>query len=347
MERARARRRRAVRRRRIVALCTLALIVALIVGVSATGLSDFAGVPPRVVHRRPPLPADTAVGVRILTFVDRTRTIHFLNGTSGPRTFVTEIRYPAHGRSGANDVSDAPPQRGAGPYPLVIFGHGFGITPAQYATLLDAWARAGYVVAAPVFQLGVLSAPGGPNEADLINWPADMRFVISRMLAAGARADGPFSRLIDAQRIAVTGQSDGGDTALALAFDPAERDPRVKAAVILSGAEIPELGPFTFPSKGPPLLATQGTNDTINLPTATTMFFVLAPRPKFLLTLEGAEHLPPYETAQPDLGIVERVTIAFLNRYLKGKPAELRQMTKAGDVPGISALQADLRSRRG
>ncbi len=343
-ERARERRRRAVRRRRIVALCTLTLLVAVIVGVSATGLSEFTAPHPRVIPR-PQLPADTAVGVRTVTFVDRTRTIHFLDGTAGPRTFVTTVRYPAHGATGASDVLDARPRRHAGPYPLVIFGHGFGIAPSLYAALLDAWARAGYIVVAPVFQLGVMSAPGGPNEADLINWPADMRFVISQMLAANAR--GPFSGLIERGRIAVTGQSDGGDTALALAFDPAERDRRVKAAVILSGAEIPELGPFAFPGSGPPLLATQGSADTINLPSATAMFFVLAPRPKFLLTLQGAAHLPPYETQQPYLGIVERVTIAFLNRYLKGKRAELPRMTSSGNVRGISVLQTYLRPRRG
>jgi predicted dienelactone hydrolase len=294
----------------------------------------------RVTHGQ--LAARVAVGLRILTFVDRTRTVHFLNGSVEPRTLVTEVRYPAVGPAGANDVRDAAPVRGAGPYPLVVFGHGFAVTPGVYAALLDAWARAGYVVAAPVFQLGSPLAPGGPSEADLVNWPADMSFVISEMLTENARASSPLNGLIERNRIAVTGQSDGGDTALAIAFDAARRDPRADAAVILSGAEIPQFGPFNFPRRGPPLLATQGSADTINLPSATQTFFNVAPRPKFLLTLTGATHLPPYTTAQPYLGIVERVSIAFLDRYLKDRASGVRRMLAAGTVRGAATLHADL-----
>ena len=155
------------------------------------------------------LPADVAVGMRVLTFVDRSRDVHFLTGSVQPRTLVTEVRYPALGRAGANDVRDAAPLRASGPYPLVVFGHGFAVTPDAYAGLLDAWARAGYVVAAPVFQLGSPYAPGGPNEADLVNWPRDMSFVISRMLDAGATSSGPLAGLIERDRIAVSGHSDG------------------------------------------------------------------------------------------------------------------------------------------
>ena len=362
-ERARARRRRSVRRRRLSALATVALVagagaslVALTARSPATKAS--AGAPgdataitpikrrqlqPRsggAQHRR--LAANVAVGLRVVTFVDRSRTAHFLNGSVEPRTLVTEVRYPAAGPPGANDVRNAAPVRGAGPYPLVVFGHGFAVTPAVYSALLDAWARAGYVVAAPVFQLGSPLAPGGPSEADLVNWPADLRFVISEMLTENARAAAPFSGLLERNRIAVAGQSDGGDTALAIAFDPARRDPRVDAAVILSGAEIPQFGPFSFPRHGPPLLATQGSADTINLPSATQTFFGVAPRPKFLLTLTGAAHLPPYTTtAQPYLSIVERVSIAFLDRYLKDQASAVQRMLAAGTVKGAATLQAD------
>jgi dienelactone hydrolase len=287
------------------------------------------------------LAANVAVGLRTVTFVDHSRSVHFLNGSVEPRTLVTEVRYPAVGPGGANDVHNAAPSRRAGPYPLVIFGHGFGVTPDVYAPILDAWARAGYIVAAPVFQLGSPFAPGGLNEADLVNWPADMSFVISGMLSESARKTGPLSSLIEGNRIAVSGQSDGGDTALAIAFDPALHDRRVDAAVILSGAEIPELGPFAFRPHGPPLLATQGTADTINLPSATSMFFDAAPRPKFLLTLIGATHLPTYTTDQPYLGVVERVSLAFLDHYLKQSAAALQRMVAAGTVSGAATLTAD------
>jgi fermentation-respiration switch protein FrsA (DUF1100 family) len=111
--------------------------------------------------------------------------------------------------------------------------------------------------------------------------------------------------------------------------------------VILSGAEIPGVGGFDFPAPSPPLLATQGTADTINRPAFTYTFFNLAPRPKFLLTLVGASHLPPYTTQEPQLGIVERVTTAFFDRYLKQGRGDLRAMASAGNVHGVATLLSD------
>jgi hypothetical protein len=56
-----------------------------------------------------------------------------------------------------------------------------------------------------------------------------------------------------------------------------------------------------------------------------------------LLRLLGAAHLPPYTYEQPQLGIVERVSIAFLHSYLqaRGSVPELRAL---GDVPGTATL---------
>jgi dienelactone hydrolase len=286
-------------------------------------------------------PSSFAVGLRVLRLIDTSRTIELPNGTSEPRTLYTEVRYPALGAPGGTDRLDAPAARADGPFPLVVFGHGFAVTPALYAHLLQSWARAGYVVAAPVFPLENADAPGGPDESDLINQPADMRFVISRMLAASRVGSEPLAGLIDPRQIAVAGQSDGGDTALAVAYDRYFRDPRVSAAVILSGAEIPGVGGFTFPPGSPPLLATQGTADTVNPPSATNVFFDAAQRPKYLLNLIGAEHLPPYSDQQPQLAIVERVSIAFLDGYLEHRPGVLRRLVSLGSVPGTASMIAE------
>lgn len=228
-----------------------------------------------------------------------------------------------------------------GPFPLIVFGHGFAVTPAPYTALLRAWARAGYVVAAPVFPLGNADAPGGPNEQDLVNQPRDMSFVITRLLALSADGSGFLAGRIDPRKVAVSGQSDGGDTALAVAYDPRFQDDRVGAAVILSGAEIPYLSPIHFSSPSPPLLATQGTADTINPPSFTYTFFDAAPAPKYLVTLLGAPHLPPYTDMQPQLGIVERASLAFLDYYLNGRRGALTKMAAAARVPGTAALRAD------
>lgn len=183
--------------------------------------------------------------------MDRSRLIRLPGRPPEPRRLVTVVRYPEHA---------------AAPFPLVVFGHGFAVTPAYYFRLLRAWAQAGYVVAAPVFPLGNAHAPDGPDEADIVSQPRDMSFAITRLLAVSAGRAGPLTGLIDHRQVAVSGQSDGGETALEVAYDRHYLDRRVRAAIILSGAEIPGVGGFDFPAPSPPLPATQGTADTINQP---------------------------------------------------------------------------------
>ncbi|HEV2924552.1 MAG TPA: hypothetical protein VGW98_10990 [Solirubrobacteraceae bacterium] len=286
-------------------------------------------------------PSSFAVGLRVLRFLDSSRTITLPDGSTSPRSLLTYVRYPALGAPGKADLPGAPAASASGPFPLVVFGHGFNVTPSLYARLLHSWAQAGYVVASPVFPLENPNAPGGPNEADLINQPADVRFVISRMLASSRLSSDPLAGLIDPAAIAVAGHSDGGDTALAVAYDPRSRDPRVDAAVVLSGAETPATGEFAFPTEGPPLLATQGTADAVNAPSLTYAFFEAAGRPKYLLRLLGAEHVPPYSEEQPQLSIVERVTVAFLDGYLKRRQPALRRLSSLGSVRGTSTLVAE------
>ena len=293
----------------------------------------------------PPAPAlpepSFAVGLRVLRLVDESRTIRLKDGRSEPRTLVTYVRYPALGAPGQTDVPNAEPATAGGPYPLVVFAHGFAVTPQPYARLLQSWASAGYVVAAPVFPLGSADAPGGPDEADVVNQPRDMSFVISSLLSLNRPGAGPLAGLVDPARIAVAGHSDGGETALAVAYSRRFHDARVNAAVILSGAEMSGVGGYRFTPGSPPLLAAQGTDDIFNEPRYTNAYFELAQRPKFLLRLLGAGHLPPYTDQQPQLAIVEQVTTAFLDSYLKRESGALQRLVSLGGVAGTSTLVAD------
>jgi dienelactone hydrolase len=242
---------------------------------------------------------------RVLHLVDTSRTIRLHDGKRVPRPVTTYLWYP-------------PVAEGNGPWPLVVFGHGFATTPFLYHRLLRAWAAAGYLVAAPRFPLGNAAAPGGPDENDIVNQPRDMSFVISQLLAANASQQSSLSGLIDSARVAVAGQSDGAETAFATAYQRPWHDRRVEAAVILSGAELGAHASLV--SRAAPLLAMQGTADRINPPVYTFDLFHAVDRPKFLLLLRHAGHLGPYTMPGPRLAAVERVSIAFLNHYLRGEP---------------------------
>lgn len=277
------------------------LAVVVVVAVAAAGAAAGAGAP-------------APVRVRVLRLVDRSRRAHFRDGTSTARVLTTAVRYPTGGRR---------------PFPLIVFAHGFALLPQDYSALLEVWARAGYLVAAPVFPVENANAPGGPARSDLLNEPRDISFVISRLTAATS----PLHGLIDPTRIAVAGQSDGAVAALSVAYDRRFLDRRVDAAVVLSGAAA---AGFVAPSRGPPLLAVQGTQDPFNAPVTTAAYFRLMRRPKFLLWLVGATHLPPYTTNDRWAAVVDRATTAFFNHYLRGAP--LRPLIVAGTRPGLARI---------
>ena len=256
----------------------------------------------------------------VFEFVDRSRAIRLPDGREVARKLDTTVWWPPT----------------MGPHPLLLFAHGFALTPADYAPLLRAIASAGYVVAAPIFPLTNTYAPGGPDEADLVNQPRDVSFVITKLLALN-RSTGRLRDAIEPSRIAVAGQSDGGITALGVAYDARYRDRRVRAAIIMSGARPSGFG--AFPRNGPPLLAMQGTADPLNVPATTAAYFASAHRPKFLVWLLGASHRPPYTDEQPQLGIVERSVVAFLGHYLNGRP--LAAFRRAARQPARTQLVAD------
>lgn len=255
------------------------------------------------------------VGLRTFRFVDRTRQARYRTGAVRPRVLATAVRYPLTGQP---------------PFPLVVFVHGFAVSPSAYGALLDAWARAGYVVAAPAFPLESPAAPGGPDESDLVHEPADIRFVITQLLGGAVR------RLVDPHRVAVAGQSDGGVAAFASAYDAGYRDPRIDAAIVMSGAQL--AGARVGAANGRPLLAVQGTADPINRPGNTRALFALVGRPKFLLWLIGAVHLQPYTTDLRYRAVVARATLAFLDRVLRG--GSQRPLLEAADR-GLARLVSD------
>ena len=216
------------------------------------------------------------------------------------------------------------------PMPLVVFSPGYDIDPLIYTPLLDAWARAGYVVAEPEYPYTSPGAPGGLDEADILNHPRDLAFVIDRLTAAGLSLLPAGLSLIGSGDVAVAGQSDGGDVALALTASPCCRFFSPRAALILSGAELASFGSDYFRGGSVPLLVVQGTADVINPPECSTQLYNQDPGTRYYLSLEGSDHLGPYTQISPAASAVAAVTIDFLDRFLRGDVSALA----AAAVPG-------------
>jgi dienelactone hydrolase len=226
---------------------------------------------------------------------------------------------------------------------LVVFSGGYAVSPEQYSTLLDAWAAAGYVVADPVEPFTTPSSPQGLDEGDIVHHPGDVSAVITALVDAdrGATVSGhpTLAGLIDTGRIAAVGHSDGGDVTLAAVADPCCRDPRLRAAVVLSGAEDAAFGGTYFSTvPAVPLLVVQGTDDDINPVACSVQLYDQAPQPKFYLSLAGQSHQGPYLVAGPALTTVERVTIDFLDGELADSRPSLAALPSDGTVPGVSTL---------
>jgi predicted dienelactone hydrolase len=311
-----------VRRRRAAAVLVLCAIVAGLAYLAST-LRGPARRPAAATATHAGAIARAPYAVRELdaTYVDRSRWVSLPDGTRAPRRLVTRILYPGVPAG----------ERLAARFALIVFGHGYALEPRVYWPLLTAWARAGYVVAAPVFPLENAGAPGGPTHADESNEPADMSFVISRALAAATLRGSPLHGLLNGQAIAVAGHSDGGDAALAVA-EGSNRDHRVRAAIVLDGAALPGL---TFDSGGPPLLAVQASADALT----TNAFLSALAVPKFHLTLTDAGSAL-FGRQSPELGVVQRVTLAFLDRYVNHDGAASARLTAAGNAPGIASLSS-------
>jgi len=249
----------------------------------------------------------------------------------GARVLVTVVRYPVALRSDGHAVR--------GPFPLVLFAPGFMQCGGPYSDLLQAWASAGYVVATVNFPRTDCRVGTAADEADLVNQPQDVSYVLTWLLALSARSGGPFSGLLDPNEVGAAGQSDGGDTVAALAANTCCTDRRLKAVAVLSGAEWPPMPGRYFSGGAPPMLFTQGSADTINPPwTSLQLYRADGAGPRYYLDLFGASHLIPYEGTNPVERLVARVTLAFFDRYVLGQAAALRTMTRDGNVAGAAAL---------
>jgi dienelactone hydrolase len=248
--------------------------------------------------------------------------------------------------------------------PLVLFSHGAYSSGRLYDPILRHWAAAGFVILAPTHRDSVsLGVKRGSNDPRYFSWRLeDMEFLVAS-LGEFRRQAPEFSYRVDRTRIAATGHSFGGLVAQTLAgatyFDPASGNTihrnvkNVRAAIVFSGAGrfAPLLRSEDFAALKLPLLVTVGTEDLQQAPGLSGYqwrrepFDLAASKPKYLLTLQGADHylgglvgrddLPQAAQGPAWLTVFNQTCEYFLRRYVAGKRAAM-----PGIADGIGHLES-------
>jgi predicted dienelactone hydrolase len=348
------------RRRRITFGASLLTIVATLVVPSVLIAPQSADADHARSVTQTPL---FAVGLARCTFVDRTRPVINYSTTpfsvlSTSRTLVTEIRYPTQSvASGTNEMAGAPPVERSGGYPMIVFAHGYDVTPDTYAALLDAWTRAGFIVVSPFFpdekSSEVAAQHGANTEGDLVNEPADLTFVTKAVLQASTieSASCPIvNGLVETSEIALAGHSDGATAVGMLAYDHGD-DPQginyaalrtgidYRAVIILSGEE-DSAQSFANEARRPALLVVHSLADQCNpIRNGVKLYDDIHQPNKWFLELRTAHHLPAFDGADPSaFKVVVAVSIRFIQMSLEGVTASTSLLAYGNEQPSVARM---------
>lgn len=164
-----------------------------------------------------------------LTLEDRNRPIAKTDShaASPSRRMATTIFYPAS--RPAPLFGDAP-VAGGGPFPVLMYSHGFSSSRDEGATLGNLAASYGYIVVSPDFPLtNLLANNGNPDPTDGINQAGDVSFLLDELVDMSHDPEHVLFDAVDDTRVGATGVSGGGLTTLLVSFHPEVLDPRIKA----------------------------------------------------------------------------------------------------------------------
>ena len=348
------------RRSRITLISSLLSIIATLVVPGVLITSQSAGANSVRPFSQSPL---YSVGLTRCTFVDHTRQVINYSTTpysvlSTSRTLVTEVRYPTLRVAGAtSEEAGAPPVVRTGGYPMIVFAHGYDVTPDTYRALLDSWTQAGFVVVAPFFpdeKASAVAAQHGVNtENDLVNEPADIAFVTKEVLQAsvGTPTGCPIVRgLVQSSEIALAGHSDGATAVGMLAYDHGD-DPQginytslrtgvsYRAVMILSGDEN-TFQPFANEISRPALLIVHSLADQCNPIRNGVKFYDDVHQPnKWFLELRTAHHLPPFDGVDASaFRAVAATSIRFLQMSLQGATPTPNLLAYGNQQPAVARM---------
>jgi dienelactone hydrolase len=263
-----------------------AFVVALAAALAACSNAPDDVAPASESELGSPGPFD--VGEADVVLVDRSRPTR-PNGTfagAPERTLATRIWFPsAPGGDGARPTLP----EGAGPFPLIGYGHGYLSSRGEAPELKRHLASHGYVVVAPDFPLSNGGAVGGPTIADMASQPGDLAFV----LAEAEHLPGPLAAIsagVDPSRRGIAGLSLGGGTTLIAAYHPTLHVEGIAAAVAFAPASC-FFGPALYAHAVPTLILAGDADEIVPLDSGPARGFASAPPPVALARLIGGNHL--------------------------------------------------------
>jgi dienelactone hydrolase len=239
-----------------------------------------------------------------------------------------------------------------GPFPLIVFSHGYQASPTNYGRLLAHLASHGFVVAGPEHQDCRAQCTAQNREAEVDSRPADVSAVLDRLLALNDGDDPTFHHLVDPARVGMAGQSFGGWTTLTVL----ERDPRFRAGLAMAPATA--IAPPPDPTKvSRPTMLMAGMLDAMVTYALTTRFFAEIPASApdhYLLAAKRMGHqfsdrcfpgavTTGCQTSMPQEQIqamMDRVGTAFLLRYVAGHRLTDHQLGIGDESPEYTVLKA-------
>jgi dienelactone hydrolase len=173
------------------------------------------------------------------------------------RRLATTVHYPA---------ATPPPLFGpapvaSGPFPLLMYSHGFSSGRNEAVPIASHAASHGYIVVAPDFPLTNLTANGNrPDVTDAANQPGDVSFLLDRVLELAADSSHFLARAVDESRIGALGVSLGGLTTLLVSYHPRFRDERIQVAAPIAALSA-FFAPGFYRTRKLPLLLIHGDQD--------------------------------------------------------------------------------------
>jgi len=240
------------------------------------------------------------------------------------------------------------PTSAKGPYPLVLFSHGFHGSNTQSKSIMQALAQAGYLVVAPNHQdamgnPGALFARPEVPFQKAASWN-DSTYRkrgddIVRLMDA-LRKDPQWNSQIDWSKVVLSGHSLGGYTVLALAGAwPSWKLPNIKAVLALSPYCQPFIDNGNLSGLGVPIMYQGGTRDMGITPTVKRPggAYSKTSSPAYFVEFDNVGHFTwtNLNRNKEEDQLINHYAVAFLDKYVKGDP----KADPGAKLSGVTVLE--------